>query len=59
MSLDLSTLALYARASPAANISIDTGPNEAGGDQFLSCSDAGVRESMQGVEDSASPREWN
>ena len=40
--LYLGVLTLYARMSPATNIRIDSRPNKEGGDQILSCSDAGV-----------------
>ncbi len=59
MSLNLCALTLNARASPTTNICVDTRPNKARGDEFLSGADTRVRKSMEGVEYSASPREGN
>ena len=41
MSLDLSSLALYTRTGPAANISVYAKPYKPSSDEFLCCSDAG------------------
>ena len=42
VSLNLGSLALYARTSPATNISIDARPYETGRDEFLGCSYSGM-----------------
>ena len=58
MSLDLSTLALYTRISPAANISVYARPYKPSSDKFLCCSDARMGKTMERIKHSASSIEW-
>ena len=58
VSLNLGSLTMYASASPSTYIRVDTRPDEPGSDELLSCSNAGVGETMDGVKHSVSPREW-
>jgi len=43
VSLDIGTLTLYTGSGPTANIRIDSRPNKPGGDEFLCCTNSGVR----------------
>ena len=46
VSLNLGTLTLYARASPATYIGIDTRQYESGNDELLGCSDSWMRQTV-------------
>ena len=59
MSLNFGTLTLYARASPATYIGIDTRPYESGNDELLGCSDSWMRQTVKRVKYRASPCQWD
>ena len=58
MSLDLSTLALHTRMSPAVNISVYARPYKPSSDELLCCSDSGMGKTIERILHSASLIKW-
>ena len=58
VALDLRSLASMAFLTPAANVTLESMPDEAGGDGSLCWLASRMRETVDGLKDSSGPRRW-